>query len=505
MTLDAANDAEAGPVGKLLHRRELAELAARGSRDRLGDRVLARGLDGAGQPEDVCARGAVQRHDVDQFHLALGDGAGLVEHDRGDPPRLLEDLRALDQDPELRAAPGADQKTGRRRESERARAGDDQHRDGGRERSREVARREQPAGERGERDRDHDRHEHGGDAVDEALDRRLSRLGLGDQPCDLRQRGLGPHLRRAHDQPPVRVDRRSRDLDTGLDLHRDGLARQHRLVDRRGALLDDAVGRDLLAGTDEEAVADAELLDGHQHLLAVSEHARLLRSQLEQYANRRARAAAGARFKEAAEQDQRRGHGADLEIHVLAREGGDDGRRPRPRCQRPDRDQRVHRRRPVSQVERCGAVEGPAGPEHDRRRQPQRKPLPARELKLRHQLQQRQRHGQHGGADEPAPQHAQSIVRLARLRDVGGRPRQRGAVADRLDRPDQPLELDSRGIELDRSLLGRIVDARLDAVELVQLPLDSRRAGGAGHPLDLEADAFGGRGRVHQAGIGSAS
>ena len=73
-----------------------------------GDRVLARVLDRAGQAEDVGPGGAVHRHDVDELHAPLGDGAGLVQHDRGHAPRLLEHLGALDDDPELGAAARAD-------------------------------------------------------------------------------------------------------------------------------------------------------------------------------------------------------------------------------------------------------------------------------------------------------------------------------------------------------------------------------------------------------------
>ena len=72
---------------------------------------------------------------------AGGDRAGLVEHDRVDRARGLEDLRALDQQAELRAAAGADEQRGRRGEPERARAGDDQHGDGGGERERRRPRR----------------------------------------------------------------------------------------------------------------------------------------------------------------------------------------------------------------------------------------------------------------------------------------------------------------------------------------------------------------------------
>ena len=58
-----------------------------------------------------------------------GDGAGLVEDDRVDLPGRLEHLRALDEDPELRAASGPDEKRGGGGEAEGAGAGDDQHGD----------------------------------------------------------------------------------------------------------------------------------------------------------------------------------------------------------------------------------------------------------------------------------------------------------------------------------------------------------------------------------------
>ena len=195
-----------------------------------------------------------------------GHGAGLVEHDRVDAAGGLEDLRALDQQPELRAAAGADEQRGRRGEPERARAGDDQHGDGGGEREREVLARADPEAERGDRDADHDRHEDARDPVGEPLDGRLARLRLGDQPRDLRERGVGADLRRAHDQPAAGVDARARDLVAGLLLDRHGLAGQQRLVDGGVAGLDDAVGGDLLARAHDEAVADGELLDRHAAL-----------------------------------------------------------------------------------------------------------------------------------------------------------------------------------------------------------------------------------------------
>ncbi len=47
---------------------------------------------------------------------------------------------------------------------------------------------------------EHDRDEDARDAIDETLDRRLPRLRLGDEPGDLRERGLLTDLRRADDE-----------------------------------------------------------------------------------------------------------------------------------------------------------------------------------------------------------------------------------------------------------------------------------------------------------------
>jgi len=58
-----------------------------------------------------------------------------------------------------------------------------------------------------------------------------------------------------------------------------------------------------------------------------------------------------------------------------------------------------------------------------------------------------------------------------------------------LDGADEIRERDAVRVVADRRLLGRVVDGRLDAFELVQLPLDAGRAGGAGHALERELDS----------------
>ena len=103
-------------------------------------RARARRRAAAARPRSPPAAGDDGAHP----HLPRRHRAGLVEHDRVDAPRRLEHLGPLDQDAELCAATRADEQRGRRGQPERARAGDDQHGDRGRERE-GGARRRRPA------------------------------------------------------------------------------------------------------------------------------------------------------------------------------------------------------------------------------------------------------------------------------------------------------------------------------------------------------------------------
>ena len=118
---------------------------------------------------------------------------------------------------------------------------------------------------------DHDGDEDRRDAVDEPLDRRLPRLRFGDEAGDLRQSRVGADLRRLDDEATRGVDRRTGDRGALPHLDGNGLAGQHRLVDCGEPLDHDPVGRDLLAGTDDEPVPDHELVDRHEHLGAVAQ------------------------------------------------------------------------------------------------------------------------------------------------------------------------------------------------------------------------------------------
>ena len=397
--------------------------------------------------------------------------------------RALEDLGPSDQDPELRAPAGPDHQRGRRRQPERTRARDDEHGDGGREGVRRIAGEREPAGERRERQAEHDGDEDRGDAVGEALDRRLARLRLLDEPGDLRERGVGADPRRADDEPAVRVDRRPGDLDAGTDVDGHGLARQHRRVDCREAVLHDAVGRDLLARADDEPVAGPDPVDGNHDLLPVAQQPCVLRAELEERADRCACATARPRLQESPEEDQRRDHRADLEVRVGVVDRGECHHRPRPGRERPDRDERVHRRGPVARVRHRRAVERPAGPEDDGGREREGEPLPPVEVESGDHRERCERSGERGRDGESCPQ------RLRPLVGGFGACLEVGAVSGRLDRVDEIGDRGPARVVGDARLLGSEVDGRLDAVQLVQRPLDSRHAARARHPLDGEADA----------------
>ena len=132
VAVDHALDAEPVAVRERLDRRKPAELR-REPRARSPARSGARRRPRARPRCGAARRGSCRPRASTSTRLILPgrDRAGLVEHDRVDPARGLEDLGSLDQQAELRAAARADEQRGRRGEPERARAGDDQHRDGG--------------------------------------------------------------------------------------------------------------------------------------------------------------------------------------------------------------------------------------------------------------------------------------------------------------------------------------------------------------------------------------
>ena len=98
---------------------------------------------------------------------------------------------------------------------------------------------------------------------------------------------------------------------------RHALARQHRLIDGGAAIDDLAIDGDLLAGLDQQDVADLHIIDGDFLLRAVPHEARGLGAEVDQLLDGGARLPAASRLEVAPEQDERRNDGAGFEIEML--------------------------------------------------------------------------------------------------------------------------------------------------------------------------------------------
>ena len=278
--------------------------------------MLAERLDRGGPAQKVvlAARDRLHRDDLGP---ALGQRAGLVDDQRVDGLEALQRLGVPDEHAEAGGAADADHDRHRRRQAERARAGDDQHSD----------RRDQPEGEsrlRPERrpddegddgDGDHQRNEPSRDAIGEPLDRRAAALRLRHHLHDLRQHGVAADLLRAHRERAGLVERAADDLVADALRRRHGFAGDQELVERAAPVDDLAVDRDFFARPHAQQVADAHRVERHVLVAAVGAQApRGLRREVEQGADRAAGLRARAQLQHLAEQGQRGDDRRRLEI-----------------------------------------------------------------------------------------------------------------------------------------------------------------------------------------------
>jgi hypothetical protein len=190
-------------------------------------------------------------------------------------------------------------------------------------------------------------------------------LGVLDHPDDVRERRVFPDGGGLEDEVPIAVDRGAEDLVAPGAEHGQALAGDHRLVHGRAALDHVAVHRNPLARPHHDPIPHAHLLGRHLDLPAVADHARGLRPQAGQLADRVVRLGLGAVLQVLPEQDQRhddRGH-LEVQVHAAGRELVD---AVRVRGAGADGDERVHvRRAPAGELPRDAEELAPR-PEHDR-------------------------------------------------------------------------------------------------------------------------------------------
>ena len=299
---------------------ELQGVGPRRSDDGLGNRML-RGLLRRGRQTQHLGFGeAVMGGDVGDARLALREGAGLVENDGLELVGGFQSRTASEQDAQLGALAGADPNRRRGGESQRARAGDNQH--GHEVEERKGNRRgrapQEPGRKRQQGNAKHRGHEDGGHFVGQPLDGRLGALRLFDQPDDLRQHRVASNPRGAHGKAAGLVERGAEDGITGGSVHRQTLAGEHRLVERRVALGDLTVHRHLFARPHQHQIAKGHVPHRDVHGLAVAPHAGRPGLQAHEFADGLGRLAARSCFDQAAQDDQGKDHDRGIEVDVRA-------------------------------------------------------------------------------------------------------------------------------------------------------------------------------------------
>ena len=204
----------------------------------------------------------------DDLRTSFGERAGFVDRHAVDERRGLQELSAFDNHAASRGGVHAADNRHRCRDHQRARTGDHQHhqraaKPGEKLRpppARIVAQRSgQHQQRRPQRHRDrqceHRRRVISGESIDKSFGRRAGRLGLLDQPGDVRQRAFGSRPLGPHHQRAFLVERAGKHRLAGAFLDRKALAGDRRLVERRGAAQHHAVDRHALAGLDQHALA----------------------------------------------------------------------------------------------------------------------------------------------------------------------------------------------------------------------------------------------------------
>ena len=346
--------------------------------DRRRQRMLTRRFQRGHQPEQggiVQIGGRLRAHHVRHPWPSLGDGARLVEDDRGDVTGALQRLAALDQDAERGAAPGGHHDGGRDGQPHGAGTGDDQHRDRRGQPAHEGrgVGQEKPRHEGDHRELQHDRHEHPGDPVGQALDRGARALGVAHQGHDARQDTVRAQGGGAEAEGAGAVDGAADDTITHGLLHRQRLAGEHRLVHRAAPVHHLTVHRNPFTRADQDDLAPAHRLHRQVHFLTIALDPGGLRLEIHQRPQRHGGLPLGARLEGVAGQDEGDDDDHRFVVHVrqepatredLRRHGGHD--RVEERRAGANRHQGVHVGGMVTEGGPGAGVEVPAGPRHDK-------------------------------------------------------------------------------------------------------------------------------------------
>ncbi len=452
---------------------------------------------------------AVRGRHLGHRRPAVRDRPGLVEDHGVYPARNLQGRAALEEEPELGAAPGAHHHRDRRGEAQGAGAGDDEHGGEAGEGEGQAPSRDEPGDERKKGDADHRRYEPPGDDVGQPRNGGLLALGVLHQLDDARERRVPAHLLGPEEDGAVFVQAAAVHRAAFGFFDRDGFAREHRFVHRGVPLDHRSVDRNPLARAHAYEVARLKLADRDRFLDAVLHQDGGPGRQAEQLLDGQAGPALGKGLQHLAEEDEGDDDAGGLEVKLV------DGRRvPEPdphrggeaedqRGRGADGDERVHVGMEAHERGEAAGVEAAAG-EHGR--QGEREDGQGVGEGVGHRREERGEgqagHGRHGeeqerhGEGQGEEERAFERPGLAVLPVLMLVP---GAVASLLERGvaglhDGVLDFEQPhfpGPEGDVGLFRGQIDGRpLHAGHGAQGPFNAGAARGAGHASDREDRLF---------------
>ena len=282
----------------------------------LGQRVLALAFERGGQRQKLVFADTLCGQDVGHLGFAAGDGSGLIQRNDLRAARRFQRSCRLEQDAIFCTKAVADHDGDRRRQTQRAGAADDQHRNAAGQCIAELAAQQQPDDGGQHSDGNDRRNKETRHRIGDFCDGCFGGSGIADHLDDLGQRGVLADAGGFAAQEAGLVGGRRRDLVALGLVHRDALAGQGAFVHGAGTLQHDAVHGDVLAGADHKNVAFAYFCDGHADLFAVPKQSSRLGGELHQTFQGVRGLALGAGFQHLAHSDEGQDHGGRLEVEL---------------------------------------------------------------------------------------------------------------------------------------------------------------------------------------------
>ena len=273
----------AGHGGEVRHITQGNVPLAGGLRYGPAERMLAGLLHAGRHAQQFLLRDIRSGKAVGETGLALGDGAGLVQHHRIHTAHQLQRLGGFDQNTVFRRLAGAYHDGHGRGKAQSAGAGDHQHGNAHRQAELHAHAAHQPPQQRREHRDGHDhRHEHAADLIGQPGDGRLTGGGLLHQLHDLGQGGVRPHTGGLQLQIAALIDGGGGDGIAHRLFHRQALAGDGGFVHGAAAGGDDAVHGDLAPLTHHHDITLTDVLRGNGNLRAVPLHHGTVRRQRQQ-------------------------------------------------------------------------------------------------------------------------------------------------------------------------------------------------------------------------------